>query len=613
MSTVVIGPSTRARPRLPALRYLLLLLGVGATAVIATLIAPDTDSTYGGAAAWLLWLEAAAAIALLAVPLFGAASSGGVLFGVAGASWLVPELAGWLGGPVGLTTVSDAWARGLAATVVVAAVCRHGASQHRRRFVQVALCGGAASALARLFLVDPFLDPQCWRNCESNPLAWPGRAGLRPWAVGHWVEVVGSLLVAGVAVLAATISLAANRGDPQHSWKAVPAWALACGVAAPGVLRMAWSESATSLPFLVAFLLTQLAAIGTGALLVRDRLAQWRLRSRLTRLAATVAASAPAGSLTPAMRRALPDVGLDIAFWAPARTGYVDAAGRGVDVLAAHARSERRVTVVTRNGDPIAALIHSRRIDGSRVERALGPALRLALENEQLRAATLAELGVLQQSRVRIVERAALERRRLERNLHDGAQQRVVSLALLVRMLAARVERVEDGKAGERGDRSQDSQDSQHSAASALAAQAESLTRATVEELRRVARGIYPAVLADNGLAGALLDLADSSTDLPISLDALPRGRYTGTVETTAYLVVAAAITEARRGGATWLQVRCAESDGRLRLDISGNVAPNAPSPLADLTDQVGALGGTLRVQPQAADGWVRLVLPCAS
>jgi signal transduction histidine kinase len=427
--------------------------------------------------------------------------------------------------------------------------------------------------------------------------------------LGHWVDVVASLVLAGVAALAATISLVANRGDPQHLWRALPAWALAGAVAAPGVLRMAWSESATSIPFLVAFLVTQLGAIGTGALLVRDRLAHWRLRSRLTRLAATVAASAPAGLLTPAMRRALPDAGLDIAFWAPARTGYVDAAGRGVEVPAA-ARSERRVTVVTRNGDPVAALIHSRRVDGSRVERALGPALRLALENEQLRAASLAELGELQQSRVRIVERAALERRRLERNLHDGAQQRVVSLALLVRMLAARVERVETGNAcntGERGDRSTDSDPS------ALAAQAESLTRATVEELRRVARGIYPAVLADNGLAGALLDLAESSTDLPISLDALPQSRYTGTVETTAYLVVAAAIIEARRGGATWLQVRSAESEGRLRLDISSNVAPNAPSPLADLTDQVGALGGTLKVQPQAADGWVRLVLPCAS
>jgi hypothetical protein len=606
MSIVMIGPSTRARPRLPALRYLLLLPGIGATAVIATLIAPDTDSTFGGAAAWLLWLEVAAAIALLAVPLFEAASWGGVLFGVTGASWLVPELAGWLGGPAGLRTVSDAWARGLAATVVVAVVCRHGAPQHRRRLVQVALGGGAASALARLFLVDPFLDPHCWRSCESNPLAWPGLAGLRPWSVGHWVDVGGSLLVAGAAVLTVTSGLMASRGDPQAGRRAVPAWTLACGVTAPGVLRMAWPESATSLPFLVPFVLSQLAAIATGAVPPRDRLAQWRLRTRLTRLAATVAASAPAGSLTPAMRRALPDVGLDIAFWAPARTGYVDAAGRGVEVPAA-ARSERRVTVVTRNGDPVAALIHSRRIDGSRVERALGPALRLALENEQLRAATLAELGELQQSRVRIVERAALERRRLERNLHDGAQQRVVSLALLVRMLAAQVERVE---AGARGERSRDSQDSQ---GSALAAQAESLTRATVEELRRVARGIYPAVLADSGLAGALLDLADSSTDLPISLDALPRSRYTGTVETTAYLVVAAAITEARRGGATWLQVRCAESDGQLRLDISGDVAPNEPSPLADLTDQVGALAGTLRVQPQAADGWVRLVLPCAS
>ena len=94
-----------------------------------------------------------------------------------------------------------------------------------------------------------------------------------------------------------------------------------------------------------------------------------------------------------------------------------------------------RTTAVTRRGEPVAVVLHSSQVDGDRLDRALRPALRLALANEQLRAAALAELAELRLSRARIVERSGLERRRLERNLHDGAQQRVVSLALMVRML----------------------------------------------------------------------------------------------------------------------------------------------------------------------------------
>jgi signal transduction histidine kinase len=278
-----------------------------------------------------------------------------------------------------------------------------------------------------------------------------------------------------------------------------------------------------------------------------------------------------------------------VRYWAPARGCYVNAEGESAGATMA---GETQVTFVTRHGQPVAALAHSEAVNGERLDRALGAALRLALENEQLRAAALAELRELQLSRSRIVERAQLERRRLERNLHDGAQQRVVSLALRVRMLGQRLNG--DGQRG-------------------LAARAEALTRATVEELRRVARGIYPAVLADAGLSGAILDLAESSTDLPVSLDTLPPGQYTGPVETTAYLVIAAAIAEARRRDATQVSVSGNEHDARLVIDIRDDAASGRRPGVTELADQVHALAGELVVEPESSGTRVRLELPCGS
>ncbi len=195
-------------------------------------------------------------------------------------------------------------------------------------------------------------------------------------------------------------------------------------------------------------------------------------------------------------------------------------------------------------------------------------------------------------SRARIVERAENERRHLERNLHDGAQQRVVSLSLLLRMLRNRA------PAG---------------TAAALAVRAEALAKATLEELRRVARGIYPAVLADAGLAGAVLDLAESSTDVAIRVGQIPNARYKGTVETTAYLVIAAAIADARSRCATSLSVSALEHDYALVVDIYDDVRSGPSHGCTALVDQVGALGGRLFMEPQPPGTHVRLELPCGS
>ena len=536
-----------------AVRVPVWLLAGAVLLTVALTVRSTTD-----AVRW--WPALAAGTGVL---VFAAARGGpAVLAGAAGATWQVGELAAWAPGHPRLAAAADAWA------LLLPGMLAAGVLGSRQRAVRVAvaaaLAGSVLAAVSRLLLVDPFLDARCRRFCDHNPLL------LGPAGVGRWAAAAGvALTLAGV--------MAAVAPRPPRTFSAGAATALAVSVAVPGVLRLVVPDDATHPAYLVCFVLAQSAAIVLGALVVRDLLARWELSRRLVQLAAALPAAPVPGALAESLRAATGDPGLLVRYWAPGRDSYVDAAGRPAP------EPDGRTTLVTRRGRPVAALTPSPGVDGDRVHRALGAALRLALENEQLRAATLAELDELRRSRARLVTRSQLERRRLERNLHDGAQQRMVSLALMVRMLP-------------RG---------------ALSERAEALTRSAVAELRRVARGIYPAVLADSGLAGALLDLAESSVDLPIVLDGLPATRYTGPMETTAYLVAEAAVSDARRRGATRFDVRAGDGVGRLCLDLHHDRPPGeAVTPLAD---QVRALGGDLTVRSEPGGTWIRVELPCGS
>jgi len=146
-----------------------------------------------------------------------------------------------------------------------------------------------------------------------------------------------------------------------------------------------------------------------------------------------------------------------------------------------------------------------------------------------------------------------------------------------------------------------------------LAERAAVLTRLAVDELRRVARGIYPAVLSDGGLAAALLDVAESSVDLAVELRSVPQRRYTRTVETTAYLVVAAAASDARAGHANALRVCAEERAGAVHLELVDDSRCGRTSAVRELDDQVRALSGALDVERGLGGTTVRLRLPCAS
>jgi signal transduction histidine kinase len=572
-----------------AVRHVVWPAGLVLLAVAVAVVGDLHATTYGGSQPGLLWLETGAALVLLAAGTLEATAWSRAALQLTGLLWLVPELAGWVSAPAGLRTAADAVARLLPAVAVAALLgVRPGRSRWTTPVLVVALASGVTAASVRLLFVDPFLDPACWRICDHNPLLVAGLADA-----GRWLERGAAGLTALAAAAAVMVTAAGKAGSASLARRApvvVAGAGLVVGLAAPGVLRWVIAERGVSPWYVATFIGAQLGATGLAAMLITGRYRQWRLSVRLSRLAGSLRSAPAPGALAEALGRAVGDPGLQTLYWAVERATFVDADGNLV--ANPSPAGGRRITLVERHGQRLAALVHAAEIDGDRLDRALRPAMRLALENERLRAAALAELREVESSRARIVERAADERRRLERNLHDGAQQCVVSLSLLLHLLRARAPE------GDELD---------------LAVRAESLIKSTLEELRRVARGIYPAVLSDAGLAGAVLDLAESSTDVAIRVRQVPEGRYKGTVETTAYLVVAAAAADARSRSATTMSISAIDRDGMLVVDICDDGPPAPDGVTAHLADQVGALGGRVLVQPDPPGTRVRLELPCGS
>jgi PAS domain S-box-containing protein len=206
----------------------------------------------------------------------------------------------------------------------------------------------------------------------------------------------------------------------------------------------------------------------------------------------------------------------------------------------------------------------------------------------------------LRASRTRIVEAADAARRRLERDLHDGAQQRLVELALDLRMARSKLEDDDPGETR-----------------ALIDAALEDLAAAT-RELRELARGIHPAALAEGGLRPALEGLVARSS-VPASLRAVPERRFAAAIEATAYFTVAEALTNsARYANAGRVEVEAAVTDGRLRVTVlddgRGGADPAGGSGLRGLADRLAALDGSLEVT-SVPDGGTMLVaeMPCES
>jgi signal transduction histidine kinase len=311
--------------------------------------------------------------------------------------------------------------------------------------------------------------------------------------------------------------------------------------------------------------------------------ARWARRA-LTNLAKELGAAPKPGSLAPVLARATGDPTLEVAYWLPDSHRFVDGFGEEVLVPARHSR--RAIAQIVRDGEPIAAINHDPAlVDPSGLVQAIGPAARVAIDNERLQAELLAQLAELQASQVRVVQTSDAERRRLERNLHDAAQQAVLALSYDIRIAVATAH----------GSGTHDLRQ--------LLERAMTAVQSALEELRRLAHGIYPAELTDFGLKPALAGLADTAS-VRVAIGSVPSERLPPIVERTAYLAAADVIDQAVSAGADELTIAAEAVDGDLVVEIRGSdVRPTTPT-----TDRVGALGG----QIVRTSGTLRVRIPCA-
>jgi signal transduction histidine kinase len=294
------------------------------------------------------------------------------------------------------------------------------------------------------------------------------------------------------------------------------------------------------------------------------------------------------GTLRCRLADALGDRSLQLVFWLEDKGRWVDSEGHKVDRPTDH-DTARTWTAVELEGRRVGAIVHDVTLcEEPELLGSVAAAAGLAMENERLQAKLRARVEELRTSRARIVEAATHERRRLERNLHDGAQQRLVALSLTLRLAQGKVHK-DPEKADE-----------------LLAAAQQELTLA-LGELRELARGIHPAVLSDRGLGAALEALAGRAP-VAVDLAELPGDRLPEAIEAAAYFVVAEALTNVvKYAHASQATVRVIRRNGHAVVEVAddgiGGADPDRGSGLRGLADRVSALDGSMSLDSPAGAG----------
>jgi signal transduction histidine kinase len=402
--------------------------------------------------------------------------------------------------------------------------------------------------------------------------------------------VLGSGLIIRRWVLAGP---ARRRSMSPVMWSLIPIWlafmpSQLLPIVANGPIATLWQQFVAASPlflvvlpagFLIAMLRSDYAMSSVGDLVVK------------------LSAGLLPEQLQPALAKTLRDPSLEVVYWLPTLGWFADLDGKPVSLPAAD--SLRAVTVLGDPANPVAALVYdsSLRQEAHLVNTAAA-AVRLVLENARLQVQLRAQLDEVQQSRARLVEAADSERRRVERDLHDGAQQQLVTLLLSLQL--AKTEAL---------------QRSDPNTALMLDGSIESLRQA-LGELRTLARGLHPTILAEAGLVPAIRSLAERC---PIRVEVIGElDRIEPRLETALYFVVAEAITNAvkhSRGQRICVELR--RRSGWATVDVSddgvGGADRSRGSGLVGLSDRVAAVGGRLNVQSNQLHGTsLHAEVPCA-
>jgi signal transduction histidine kinase len=402
----------------------------------------------------------------------------------------------------------------------------------------------------------------------------------------------GLASVIGVAIVATVLVVLIRRWraatPPQRRAMAPVLWS---GVAMLALLATALGSDAAGMSRLTDVLgwlsLLVLASVPWVFLigLIRSRVAR---AGAVSELLLRLGEAPGTGTLRSQLAAALGDRSLQLVFWLEDKRCWVDAEGRVV-ALPPEDDAARAWTAVELESRRVGAIVHDRTLtDDPELLGSVAAAAGLAMENERLQAQLRARVEELRASRARIVEAGTEERRRLERNLHDGAQQRLVALSLTLRLAQAKILK-DPGKAD-----------------ALLGAAQEELTLAQAE-LRELARGIHPAVLSDRGLGAALEALAGRAP-IAVELTELPGDRLPEPIEAAAYFVVAEALTNVvKYAHASQATVRVARHNGHAVVEIAddgiGGADPDRGSGLRGLADRVSALDGRMLLDSPAGSG----------
>jgi signal transduction histidine kinase len=513
----------------------------------------------------------------------------GMFMAAVGFLWFVPNL-DWWHTPAAYILVR--FFGDLYLAVAVHMVLAFPSGRLASRIERVVVVAAYADALIVANLGEPFRDPRLegCSDCPHNPVLVHASKPL-----AEYPDLVGTIV--GAVIAAAVVALLLLR------------WRHATAPARRVLAPVLWSGA------LVAALQVALAIqpdpnegtpLGVGAglaftafpLAFLAGLASTRLhRGAIAQLVIELGAAPSPSDVREPLSRALGDPSLQIAFWLPAEERYVDPTGQTVELPTAS--RTRAVTLLEHASRPVAALIHDPSLfeDPTFLE-AVGAATRITLENARLQAELRAQLTEVRASRARILAAGDEERRRLERDLHDGAQQRLLATRLALQLVR---DRAPEGDAE----------------VEALLGEADAEVQSAVEEIRALARGLHPAILSEDGLAAALAALARRSP-IPVEISAVPAERLPVDVETAAYFLAAEGIANAaKHASASRVRVGVRRRDGRAVVlvddDGVGGAEASPGSGLSGLRDRIEALGGRFALTSQPGGGTeLRAEIPCA-
>jgi len=426
-------------------------------------------------------------------------------------------------------------------------------------------------------------------EAPRNVLAVADQPAAAEWLLVFQLLTLSATSLAGIAVLLARRRRVGRPLRPMMGYL-VDSFAL-------GLLMIALLLVAGLLDWSIAqpIRLATFAVMGVAPIVFLAGLLHARLaRGSLATLIVELGVNPPPDQLRDAVARALRDPSVAVAYWLPEFDSYADADGHEI---ALDVRPGRGRTPIERDARPVAVLMHDAALeDEPELLSSVATAVGMAIENARLQVELRARVEELRGSRIRILEAGQQERRRLERDLHDGAQQRLVALSLELAKLEERV-----------GDDPE---------LRTLVTTAADEVATSLVDLRDLARGIHPAIVTDHGLMVAVESLATRAT-LPVQVVGSVAVRLPEAVEMAAFFFVSETLTNiAKHAQATSATVTLAHEGGALHVEVSddgiGGATTSRGTGLRGLADRVEALGGRVRVVSRAGQGTsVTAEIPC--